>query len=138
MPLAATRMLLLAEPAFAIGPAGDAGESRRQYATVAWALGAAYSLAAVAALPKAARVYLTRIFGVAQLPAAPLLLAGRIDVHRTAHHPALAADQPPPAQNHGAGAGGGAAGGALGGGAAGLPPGTTRAVSQPSFSQPRK
>jgi hypothetical protein len=29
MPLAATSALLLAEPAFAIAPAGDAGESRR-------------------------------------------------------------------------------------------------------------
>ncbi len=49
---------------------------------------------------------------------APLLLAGRIDVHRTAHHPALAAGQPPPAPNRGAGAGGGA----RGGGEAGPPP----------------
>ena len=122
MPLAATRALLLAEPAFAVAPAGDASESRRQYATVAWALGATYSVAAVAALPKTARVYLARIFGVAQLPAAPLLLAGRIDVHRTAHHPAPAAAQPPPAPSQGAGAGGGGAGGAPAGGAAGPPP----------------
>jgi hypothetical protein len=68
-------------------------------------------------------VYLARIFGIAQLPAAPLLLAGWIDVHRTTHHRALAAGQPPPAPNLGAAAGGGAIGGVLGGGAAGPPPG---------------
>ena len=81
MPLPASQALLTAEPAFVIQPGAVTAEARRQCAAVAWTLGAAYSTAAVAALPKTARTYLALIFGVVQLPAAPALVAARIDAH---------------------------------------------------------
>ena len=87
MPLPATRALLIAKPAFVILPGPDAAEARRQHATIAWAFGAANSLAAVAAISRPARVYLVRLFGVAPIPSALLQVAARIDAHRLVHHP---------------------------------------------------
>ncbi len=49
------------------------------------------SVTNVAALPKMAKVYLARIFGVAHLLATQLLVAARMDAHLTAHDSKLVA-----------------------------------------------
>jgi hypothetical protein len=79
---------------------------------------------AVIALPAASRIFLLELFGLPVAPSSKAAQAARIDAHRTAHHPALAA--PPQAGgnvNVGAGAQGGAGAGAHGGAGAGANPG---------------
>jgi hypothetical protein len=65
MPIAASRAFLLVEPADIAPPYNAAEGARHQYATVSWALGPAFSVAAVTALPKPARNFLARTLGVA-------------------------------------------------------------------------
>jgi hypothetical protein len=64
MNLAAARASLGNEPTFTCAIGTTANEARLQCAAIAWVMGSSYSLAAVKALPQAARTYLTTLFGL--------------------------------------------------------------------------
>jgi hypothetical protein len=112
MNLAAARASLGNEPTFTCAIGTTANEARLQCAAIAWVMGSSYSLAAVKALPQAARTYLITLFGLPANPRSAAAQAERIDTHRSTHHPQLAVGLHGGGGDvHGGGPGGGPCGG---------------------------
>ena len=120
MNLAAARASLGNEPTFTGAICTTANEARLQCAAISWVMGPSYSLAAVKALPQAARTYLITLFRLPANPRSAAAQAERIDTHRSTHHPQPAVGLHGGGGNvHGGGLGGGAAGAVGAAGAAG-------------------